>query len=139
MQVIIYTNETGNVSVCSPTGELTIEEVLAKDCPAGAIIVDDSTLPEEYNEFFNAWVLNDAVVSVDFTKAQEITKDRLRTERTPLLQALDVAQLRNLADPVVLADIEAKKQVLRDATQQVDSLTTLDELKAVQLPVLENN
>ena len=135
----MYTNETGNVSVCSPTGELPIEEVLAKDCPAGAIIVDASTLPEEYNEFFNAWVLNDVVVSVDFTKAQEITKDRLRTERTPLLQALDVAQLRNLADPVILADIEAKKQVLRDATKQVDSLTTLDELKAVQLPVLENN
>jgi len=139
MRVIIFINETGNVSVCSPTGELPIEEVLAKDCPAGAIIVDASTLPEEYNEFFNAWVLNDAVVSVNFPKAQEITKDRLRTERTPLLQALDVAQLRNLADPVVLADIEAKKQVLRDATKQVDTLTTLDELKAVQLPVLENN
>lgn len=139
MQVIIYTNETDNVSVCSPTGELPIEEVLAKDCPAGAIIVDASTLPEDYNEFFNAWVLNDAVVSVNFPKAQEITKDRLRTERTPLLQALDVVQLRNLSDPVVLADIEAKKQVLRDATKQVDSLTTLDELKAVQLPVLENN
>ena len=76
-------------------------------------------------------------ISINFTKAQEITKDRLRAERTPLLQALDVAQLRNLADPVALADIEAKKQVLRDATQQVDSLTTLDELKAVQLPVLE--
>jgi hypothetical protein len=139
MRVIIFINETGNVSVCSPTGELPIEEVLTKDCPAGAIIVDDSTLPEEYNEFFNAWVLNGAVVSVDFSKAQEITKDRLRTERTPLLQALDVVQLRNLSDPVVLADIEAKKQVLRDATKQVDSLTTLDELKTVQLPVLKNN
>ena len=78
-------------------------------------------------------------ISIDFPKAQDITKNRLRAERTPLLQALDVVQLRNLADPVVLADIEAKKQVLRDATLQVDSLTTLDELKAVQLPVLENN
>lgn len=81
----------------------------------------------------------DMGISVDFPKAQEITKDRLRAERTSLLQALDVAQLRNLADPVALADIEAKKQVLRDATKQVDSLTTLDELKAAQLPVLENN
>lgn len=77
------------------------------------------------------------MITINFIKAQEITKDRLRTERTPLLQALDVAQLRNLTDPVVLADIETKKQVLRDATQQVDSLTTLDELKAVQLPVLD--
>ena len=72
-------------------------------------------------------------------RVKEVLKGIDRVERTPLLQALDVAQLRNLADPVVLADIEAKKQVLRDATKQVDSLTTLDELKAVQLPVLENN
>ena len=77
------------------------------------------------------------MITINFPKAQEITKDRLRAERTPLLQALDVAQLRNLADPVTLADIEAKKQVLRDATKQVDGLTTLDELKAVQLPVLK--
>ena len=70
-------------------------------------------------------------ITIDFTKAQDITKNRLRAERTPLLQALDVEQLRNLADPVVLADIEAKKQVLRDVTQQVDSLTTLDELKVL--------
>ena len=79
------------------------------------------------------------MITINFPKAQEITKDRLRTDRKPLLEALDVEQLRNLSNPVILADIEAKKQVLRDATQQVDSLTTLDELKAVQLPVLENN
>jgi hypothetical protein len=36
MQVIIYTNSNGNVSVCIPTGELPINQVLAKDCPAGA-------------------------------------------------------------------------------------------------------
>jgi chromosome condensin MukBEF ATPase and DNA-binding subunit MukB len=74
------------------------------------------------------------MIVINLDKAKAITKDRLRQERTPLLQALDVAQLRNLADPVALADIEAKKQVLRDATKQVDSLTTLDELKAAQLP-----
>jgi hypothetical protein len=76
------------------------------------------------------------MITINFAKAVEITKDRLRTERAPLLQALDVDQLRNLSDPVVLANIEAKKQVLRDATKQVDGLTTLDELKAAQLPVL---
>lgn len=78
------------------------------------------------------------MITINFVKAQKITKDRLRAERTPLLQALDVAQLRNLSDPVALADIEAKKQLLRDATKQVDGLTTLDDLKAIQLPVLEN-
>ena len=68
-QVIIYTNEKGGVSVCFPTNELSIEQVLAKDCPAGAIIVDDSTLPTEY---FNAWELVNGTVVVNETKKQAI-------------------------------------------------------------------
>ena len=68
-QVIIYTNDKGGVSVCTPTGELPIEEVLTKDCPAGAIIVDDSTLPTEY---FNAWELVNGTVIVNETKKQAI-------------------------------------------------------------------
>jgi len=68
-QVIIYTNDNGGVSVCTPTGELPIEEVLTKDCPAGAIIVDNSTLPTEY---FNAWELVNGTVVVNETKKQAI-------------------------------------------------------------------
>ena len=51
-QVIIYTNDNGGVSVCIPTGELPIEQVLAKDCPTSAIIVDDSELPTDQNSLF---------------------------------------------------------------------------------------
>jgi len=68
-QVIIYTNDNGGVSVCTPTGELPIEQVLAKDCPIGAIIVDNSTLPTEY---FNAWELVNGTVVVNETKKQAI-------------------------------------------------------------------
>lgn len=68
-QVIIYTNDNGGVSVCTPTGEISIEQVLTKDCPAGAIIVDDSTLPTEY---FNAWELINGTVVVNETKKQAI-------------------------------------------------------------------
>jgi hypothetical protein len=70
-QVIIYTNDNGGVSVCIPTGELSIEEVLAKDCPNGAIIVDSDSLPTD-NEFFNAWELVDGQVVVNETKKQVI-------------------------------------------------------------------
>jgi L-rhamnose isomerase len=77
------------------------------------------------------------MITINFEKAKDITKDRLRTERKPMLESLDVVQLRNLNNPEVLADIEAKKQALRDATNQVDTMTTLDELKAASLPVLE--
>jgi len=72
-QVIIYSNSNGGVSVCVPTGELPINEVLAKDCPAGAIIVDDSTLPQGADaQFFDAWVLSNGVVTVDATKKAAI-------------------------------------------------------------------
>jgi len=70
-QVIVYTNSTGNVSVCTPSNESDINQVLIKDCPVGAIIVDSSTLPSGADaQFFNSWELNGSSVSVNFTKAQ---------------------------------------------------------------------
>ena len=70
-QVIIFTNDNGGVSVCIPTGELSIDEVLTKDCPVGAIIVDADSLPAD-NEFFNAWELVDGQVIVNEAKKQAI-------------------------------------------------------------------
>jgi hypothetical protein len=68
-QVIIYANENGGVSVTIPTGELPIEQVLTKDCPEGAIIVDESELP---TEDFDAWELINGQVVVNETKKQAI-------------------------------------------------------------------
>ena len=76
-------------------------------------------------------------IIVDINKAKDITKDRLREERKPQLEALDVQMLRNFSNQELLNEIEAKKQVLRDATKQVDNMTTVDDLKAASLPVLE--
>ena len=76
-------------------------------------------------------------IIVDIDKAKDITKDRLREERKPQLEALDVQMLRNFSNQELLVQIEAKKQVLRDATNQVNTMTTIDELKAASLPVLE--
>jgi hypothetical protein len=69
-QAIIY-ELNGQVAVCIPTGEISIKEVLAKDCPEGAIIVDDSELPTD-NEYFNAWELVDGKVVVNEAKKQAI-------------------------------------------------------------------
>jgi hypothetical protein len=130
-QVIIFKNEQSGVSVCIPTGELPIEQVLTKDCPAGAMIVDADTLPNEHNDFFNAWELADGAVTVNFDKAKAITKDRLRAERKPLLEAQDVAFQRALESGADTSAIVAEKQRLRDVTQLADQATTLDELKAL--------
>ena len=70
-QAIIYTNDNGGVSVCIPTGELSIQAVIEKDCPANSIIVDVDSLPTE-NEFFNAWELIDGKVVVNQSKKQAI-------------------------------------------------------------------
>jgi hypothetical protein len=77
------------------------------------------------------------MITINLNKAKDITKDRLRQERKPVLEALDIQMLRNFSNQELLNEIETKKQVLRDATKQVDEMTTVDELKAASLPVLE--
>ena len=128
-QVIIFSNSNGGVSTTIPTGEISIEAVLAKDCPAGAIIVEQSSLPAA-NDFYDAWELADGVVTVSFPKAVELTKKRLRAERTPLLAAQDVAFQRALESSADTTTIVAKKQRLRDITNI--TATTLDELRALK-------
>lgn len=134
-QVIVFTNENGNASVCYPTGELPIEEVQAMGTPEGSIIIDFEDLPNEHNDFFNAWRLNNGVVSVDLAAAKVITKDRLRQERAPLLQAQDVAFQRALEQQQDTSAIVTEKQRLRDITLLADEATTLEELKTIKCQI----
>jgi len=71
------------------------------------------------------------MITINFDKAKAITKDRLRAERTPLLQAQDVAFQLALESGADTSAIVAEKQRLRDITKLVDQATTLDELKAL--------
>jgi hypothetical protein len=73
------------------------------------------------------------MIVINIDKAKTITKDRLRTERAPLLQAQDVAFQRALESGADTAAIVAEKQRLRDITALADAATTLDELKAIKL------
>ena len=68
-------------------------------------------------------------VNINIDKAKDITKDRLRAERKPLLEAQDVAFQRSLETSADTTTIVAEKTRLRDITNQVDTMTTLDELK----------
>jgi uncharacterized protein YdaT len=71
------------------------------------------------------------MITINIDKAKEITKARLRAERAPLLQEQDVAFQRALESGGDTAEIIAEKQRLRDITKAVDTITTLDELKAI--------
>jgi hypothetical protein len=72
------------------------------------------------------------MITINFDKAKAITKDRLRVERTPLLQAQDIAFQRALESGADTTAIVAEKQRLRDITQLADQATTLDELKTLK-------
>ena len=132
-QAIIFTNDNGGVSVCIPTGEISIEAVQAKDTPKGSIIVNQSDLPNQHNDFFDAWELVDGKVEVSLAKAKEITKKRLRAEREPLLAAQDVLFQRAQESGADTTAIVAEKNRLRDVTSLADAATTLEGLRAIKV------
>jgi len=72
-------------------------------------------------------------MQVNFSKAQDITKDRLRADRKPLLEAQDVLFMRAQEAGSDTSAIVTEKQRLRDITNQVDSMTTLDQLKGASV------
>jgi uncharacterized protein YdaT len=75
----------------------------------------------------------DMAIIIDINKAKDITKNRLRVERKPLLEAQDVAFQRALESGSDTSAIVAEKQRLRDITKQVDATNTLEELKLMEI------
>ncbi len=138
MQVIIHQSPSGfgNVAVCTPTGEVAIDQILTsvKTQYPEALIVDSSTLPTA-NDFFDAWELADGVVTVSIAKAKELTKKRLRSEREPLLAAQDVAFQRAQEAGSDTTAIVAEKNRLRNVTALADAATTLEGLRAIKAGV----
>ena len=128
-QAIIFTNDNGGVSVCIPTGELPINEVLAKDCPAGSIIVDDSTLPQGADaQFFDAWELSGSTVTVNFAKAKAIKLAQFNAKAVAEAQARQLNTLASIENAVSDADFTASLVAGRAA---IASATTTAELVAI--------
>ena len=75
----------------------------------------------------------DMAIIIDINKAKDITKDRLRAERKPLLEAQDVAFQRALESGADTSAIVAEKQRLRDITTLVNSVNTTEELKLLRV------
>lgn len=135
-QRIIYADPTpGNVCVVIPTGEEPIEAVAAKVVPPGISykIVDASDIPTD-RTFRNAWKLENDQITEDWAKSVEITKNRLREERKPLLEAADVQAMRDIeATGAVSPETAALKQSLRNVTALADAAQSRDELIALKV------
>ena len=76
------------------------------------------------------------MITIDITKAKEITKEKLRADRKSLLEAQDILFQRALETGADTTDIVTEKQRLRDITNDVDAMTTEEELKN-KITVLE--
>ena len=66
----------------------------------------------------------DMGIITDIEKAKIITKEKLRVDRKPLLEAEDIKFQRALETGADTTDIVAEKQRLRDITNDVDAITT---------------
>ncbi len=73
------------------------------------------------------------MITVNLDKAKEITKDRLRDERKPLLEAEDVKFMKAQETGEDTTAIVTEKNRLRDITKKVDTCKTTDELKALKV------
>ena len=95
--------------------------------------------PVADHDFRAAWTVKDGAIVVDIDKARDVTKDRLRAERAPVLASKDIELMKALeaGDKNATAVIAAEKQYLRDITTapEVVNATTLEELRAVTIAV----
>ena len=70
-------------------------------------------------------------IKIDITKSKSIWKDKIRFARKDKFEELDIEFARAQETGADTSAIVAKKKDLRDFPAQVDSATTLDEIKAV--------
>ena len=131
---IIYQNQEGGVSVIHPTGELSIEEVAAKDVPEGVAyeIVEDDAIPAD-RFFRNAWVANGAAVEVDLDQAKTIGHDIRRQQRAEEFKPFDdiiakqIPGLDASEAEASRAQIRFKYGLIQDA---IDAASDPEEIKA---------
>jgi hypothetical protein len=71
------------------------------------------------------------MITIDISKAKEVWKDKIREKRKPVLEQLDIDFVKAQETSSDTTSIVADKQTLRDLPQQVDTATTVDEIKAV--------
>ena len=72
------------------------------------------------------------MITINLSKAKELTKERLRIERKPLLEAQDILFMKAQEDGADTTAIVTEKNRLRDITKLADSAATTDELKALE-------
>jgi hypothetical protein len=132
---ILFTNESGGVSIIVPAPGVSFEDVL-KAVPVGTPyeVVDADAIPTD-RTFRDAWFHDTTPepqkVGVDLTKAKEIVHGKRREARSAEFAPLDV----EATIPSKAVQAEAARQAIRDkysAIQaDIDSAPGVEELKLI--------
>lgn len=159
---VMYTRPDGGVSIVTPAAGYVAETLAAAeklgvaiteeqlvviatakalshaDTGVNAVLIDEATLPTD-RAFRDAWRQTGRAVEINMPAARDISRDRIRVEREPILADLDALVSRALASEAAtklddLAAAEAKRQTARDATAdpRLEAATTPDDLKAAE-------
>ena len=146
-QSFIYQNTNGGISVGTPTDQalqtLTIEQIAAKDAPAGTTyyIVDSDSLPVD-TAFFNSWVFSTAPeVVVDLDKAKVQYKTSADAAAANLSAPLTQEYMRLTAIGGDTTAVQAQLKAINAAAEETAYLdaTTVPELIACWPPELGPN
>ena len=78
------------------------------------------------------------MITIDINKAKEVWKDKIRSARKTILEQLDVDFIKAQEQGNDTTSIVADKQTLRDLPSQVDTATSIEEIKAVWNNLLGN-
>ena len=130
---IIYQNQEGGVSVIHPTGELSIEEVAAKDVPEGVAyeIVEDDAIPSD-RTFRNAWVMGDCCIEHDLDKCKALGHDMRRAKRAEEFAPHDEVIMKQIPGADAVKAEEARQEIrdryaaIQDA---IDAAATPEDIK----------
>lgn len=139
MKKILYQLDNGSVGIINPHASLTQEQLIAL-VPTGHayVLIEDDQMPskQDLRDFYDALTVDfnnpqNPNVRIDLEKAKEITKNRLRHERTSLFEKNDIL----LRDAILEEDEQAKiasiteRNRLRYLTDQVQYAENLQELR----------
>lgn len=73
------------------------------------------------------------MIKINRTKVEDIVKDRLRSERAPMLAELDIEYTRSIENGRKSAEVAKKKQQLRDVTDKDFSQLSIEQLAELTL------
>ena len=138
MQRIVYKTDSG-VSIVIPSPEaleaMTIEEIAAKDVPAGMeyTIVSADDLPADWT-FRDAWRQNGSSVYVDLPAAKAIAHTHRRTKRSEEFAPHDriiAAQIPGESASAAQAARSQIRQKYAVLQEQIDLAGSAEDLKTV--------